>query len=43
VWSCKKQKVVSLSAIEAEYHFSVQENTKEVWIRQPLGELGLPI
>jgi hypothetical protein len=42
VWSCKKHKVVSMSTIEAEYHGVVQAGTEAMWIRQLLGELGLP-
>jgi hypothetical protein len=40
VWSCKKQKAVSLSTTEVEYIGVVQEGTEAIWIRQLLGELG---
>ena len=43
VWSSKKQKVVSLSTIEAEHRGVVNASTKVVWIRQLLGELRFPI
>ena len=43
VWSCKKQKVVSLSTTEAEYRGAVNDGTEAVWIRQLLEELGFPV
>ena len=43
VWSIKKQKVVSLSTTEVEYHGFFNAGTKEVWIRQLLDEIGFPI
>jgi hypothetical protein len=43
VWSCKKQKVVSLSTTKAEYHGTIHAGTKAVWIHQLLGELGFPV
>jgi hypothetical protein len=43
VWSCKKQKVVSLSTTKVEYCGVVNAGTKAVWIHQLLGELGFPV
>jgi hypothetical protein len=43
VWSCKKQKVVSLSTTKEKYRGDVQEGTEVVWIHQLLGEFGLPV
>jgi hypothetical protein len=43
VWSCKKQKVVSLSTTEEEYCGIFHAGTEAVWIHQLLGELGFPV
>jgi hypothetical protein len=37
MWSCKKQKVVSLLTTKEKYHDLVQAGTKVVWTRQILG------
>eukprot|EP00253_Pinus_taeda_P013654 PITA_13654 len=39
-WACKKQSVISLSSIEAEYHAAIEASKKALWLRQILSEFG---
>ena len=43
VWSCQKQKVVSLSNMEVQYHCVVNVDTEVVWTQLILCELEFPI
>ena len=40
-WSCKKQSVISLSSVEAEYRGAVEDSKEAMWLRQILSEFGL--
>eukprot|EP00253_Pinus_taeda_P007325 PITA_07325 len=39
-WACKKQAVISLSSVEAEYRGAVEASKEALWLRQILSEFG---
>jgi len=39
-WACKKQSVISLSSVEAEYRGVVEANKEALWLRQIVSEFG---
>ena len=39
-WTCKKQKLISLSLEEAEYRAMVNESQEALWLQQILSEFG---
>eukprot|EP00253_Pinus_taeda_P001508 PITA_01508 len=39
-WACKKQRAISLSSAEEEYHGTVEASKEAPWLRQILSEFG---
>eukprot|EP00253_Pinus_taeda_P002122 PITA_02122 len=39
-WACKKQSVISLSSVEAEYHGAIEASKEALWLHQILLEFG---
>eukprot|EP00253_Pinus_taeda_P015592 PITA_15592 len=39
-WACKKQSVISLSSVEAEYRGVIEASKEALWLRQILSEFG---
>lgn len=42
-WKSKKQQVVSLSSVEAEYRAMVKRICELLWLKRLMGELGFPV